>query len=82
MSLNLKAFSLAAGILWGAVVFLMTLLSAARGTGQHVAMLASIYPGYQVSYLGSFVGMVYAFVTAAVAGGVLAWLYNKLARQT
>lgn len=81
MKLDVKAFSLSAGILWGAAVLLITLAAVWRGAGQHVGLLAGIYPGYQVSYLGSLTGLVYGFVSGALPAALLAWLYNKLGRQ-
>jgi hypothetical protein len=81
MKLDVKAFSLAAGILWGAAVLLITLAAVWRGAGMHVGLLAGIYPGYQVSYLGSIAGLVYGFVTGAILAALLAWLYNKLGKQ-
>jgi hypothetical protein len=81
MKLDVKAFSLSAGILWGAALLLITLAAVWRGAGQHVGLLAGIYPGYQVSYLGSIAGLVYGFVTGAILAALLAWLYNKLGKQ-
>jgi hypothetical protein len=81
MKLNVKAFALSAGILWGAVVCVFTLAELWRGAGYHLSLLGSIYRGYQVSYLGSVIGLVYGFVTATILGALLAWLYNKLGQE-
>jgi hypothetical protein len=81
MKLNVRAFALSAGILWGAVVFVVTLAALWRGAGQHVGLLAGIYPGYHISYLGSVVGLFYGFVTAAIMAALMAWLYNRLGKQ-
>jgi len=78
MSLNGKAMAVAAAVLWGAAVFVATLTAALRGAGEHLGHLAAVYPGYQVSYLGSLIGLGYGLVTGAVAGALLAWLYNKM----
>jgi hypothetical protein len=83
MKLNAKALALSAGILWGAAVFAITIMTLLRGAvGQHVGLLAGVYPGYTVSYLGSLIGLVYGFVSAAVLAGLLAWLYNKMEKQS
>jgi hypothetical protein len=83
MTLSVKGLSLSAGILWGAAVFVITIATLLRGNpGQHVGLLAGVYPGYTVSYLGSIVGFVYGFVSAAVLGWLLAWLYNKIGKQS
>ena len=79
MKLSVKGLALSAGIVWGAAVLLITLAAVARGAGVHVGLLAAIYPGYSVSYVGSIIGLVYGFVSAGIAGALVACLYNKLA---
>ncbi|MGD0499163.1 MAG: hypothetical protein ABSC23_12080 [Bryobacteraceae bacterium] len=76
--MNGKAFSLAAGILWGFLLFVFTLIETARGAGRGLAHLSAVYPGYAVTYLGSVIGLVYGFVSAAIVGLVFCWLYARL----
>ena len=82
MNLNVKAFGIAAGLLWGACVFLVGLCHLIW-PGYGVAFLgsvSSIYPGYEVGGFGSvIVGTLYGLVDGFIAGIILAWLYNKLA---
>jgi hypothetical protein len=76
------AFGLAGGILWGACMLLTTLVSAANGYGAGLLnAMASIYPGYAVTYVGSLVGMVYGFVDAFVGCYLFAWLYNMFEKK-
>jgi hypothetical protein len=77
--MNVKAFAVAAGILWGLLLFAVTLLEAARGEGHTLGVLAALYLGYSVTYLGSLVGLVYGFVSGVVIGGAFCWVYNRLA---
>ena len=63
--MNVKAFALAAGILWGFLLFAFTLLEVARGVGHTLNVLSALYLGYSVTYLGSIVGLVYGFVSVA-----------------
>ncbi len=74
--MNTKAFSLAAGVLWGFLVFAFTLLDTVREVGLTLQHLSYIYPGYSVSYLGSVVGLVYGFVSGAILGALFCWLYG------
>jgi hypothetical protein len=54
-------------------------LDAFRAThGDRPAQLAAIYPGYQVTYLGSTIGLVYGLVTGLLIGALFARLYNQL----
>ncbi|MGD0869691.1 MAG: hypothetical protein ABSB88_09090 [Bryobacteraceae bacterium] len=77
--MNVKAFAVAAGILWGFLLFVLTLLEAARGVGHTMGVLSALYLGYSVTYLGSLVGLVYGFVSGALVGAAFCWLYNRFA---
>jgi ABC-type transport system involved in cytochrome c biogenesis permease subunit len=77
--MNGKAFAVAAGILWGVLLFALTLLEAARGAGHTLWLLSAVYLGYSVTYPGSVVGLVYGFVSGALIGAAFCWLYNRFA---
>ena len=77
--MNVKAVAISAGIPWGFLLFLFTLLEAARGVGNTLNLLSALYPGYSVTYLGSVVGLVYGFASAALGGAAFGWLYNRVA---
>jgi hypothetical protein len=81
MRLKPLTFGLALGITWGVVFFFTTWLSAFTGyAAEFLRVLGvSIYPGYSISPLGSFIGLGYAFVDGFVMGTIIAWVYNKLA---
>ena len=81
LKLDIKAFSLAGGILWSAGVFIMGL--SAMGCGycyKFVAWLGNFYLGYSASVVGSIIGAVWAFVDAGIGCAIFAWLYNKLTK--
>ena len=78
--LNAKALGLAMGILWGASVLLMGLMSLfCSWSLAFVEFMAPMYVGYDATILGALIGTLWAFVDAFVGGWLLAWLYNKLA---
>jgi hypothetical protein len=77
--MNLKASAIAGGILWGFLVFALTLVQAARGAGFVMSRLGAIYPGYSVTYVGSVAGLIYGFISGALVAGAFCWLYNKFA---
>lgn len=81
MTLSIKGLAITAGVLWGAVVFLVGLghlIWPNYGT-MFLELVASIYPGYSVGGFGSvIVGTLYALVDGAIGGAVFAWLYNRL----
>ena len=83
MKLNAKAFALGAGIFWGVFLTVMTLISLWTG-GYGASMLnliKEIYIGYQISYTGALIGLLYGFVDGLVGCYIFAWLYNLLAEK-
>ena len=79
MQLNKTALGLAAGLLWGGSVLVVTLWVSFAGGGDHIVLLSKFYFGYNVSVVGAFVGLLYGFVDGFICGWLLAWLYNRFA---
>jgi hypothetical protein len=81
MRLDVKAFGLACGILWGAAIFLATVWLKLFGfNGEAISLLDHFYFGYTFSYLGAIIGAIWGFVDGFISGAILAWLYNTLKR--
>ena len=80
MKLNVKAFALTCGIIWGAGLFLLTwwIISFEGVTGD-VTLIGRLYKGYRISPLGSIIGLIWAFADGLIGGAVFAWLYNLFA---
>jgi undecaprenyl pyrophosphate phosphatase UppP len=77
MRLNLKALGLSFGIVWAGAVFLSTLLSVPTGYGRgFLELLSSIYPGYSISWAGSVIGLVYAFVDGFICALIFGAIYT------
>jgi hypothetical protein len=82
MKLNVKAFALACGILWGLGLFFLTWwIIAFDGITHEVTIIGRLYRGYNISPLGSLVGLVWGFLDALVGGAIFAWLYNLIAAR-
>jgi hypothetical protein len=85
LKLSLRAMIIA-GALFKAggflFVSLMNLLFRPYG-GAYLALLTSIYPGYDPvsGPIGILVGTFYSLVSGAVAGLLFGWLYNFLAEK-
>jgi hypothetical protein len=80
MKLSPKALGLSFGILWGVVVFAMTLLSVYTGYLSHIAeLIVGVYPYYSVTVTGSVAGLVWGFIDGLVAGVIFGWIYNLFA---
>jgi hypothetical protein len=79
MKIDARRLSLAGGILWGLVMFVITLVSLPTGyAAEFLKMMGSIYPGYHVSIAGSFVGLVYGFVDGYVGLYLFVLVYARL----
>jgi len=76
--LSPKACGLAIGILWGASMLFMGLLSMVSGWAQpFVNALSPLYIGYSATILGCLIGTAWGFIDGFVGGVMFAWLYNK-----
>jgi hypothetical protein len=73
----MKGLALALGVGWGAEVFLLGLAGSAGWGGAVVDVLGSLYLGYRPGLTGSLIGGLWAFADGAIAGVVIAWLYNR-----
>lgn len=77
MKLNVKAFALTVGLVWGIGLFFLTwwIILFDGATGE-ITMIGRLYRGYSISPVGSVIGLVWAFFDGAVGGAIFAWLYN------
>jgi hypothetical protein len=77
MKLNVKAFALTSGIIWSLGLFALTWwIIAFDGVTHEVTLIGRLYRGYDISPLGSLVGLVWGFFDALIGGLIFAWLYN------
>ena len=83
MKLNMKAFALTCSLMWGALLFFVTwwIILFDGPTGEPL-LIGRIYRGYDISALGSVIGLAWASVDGFIGGFLFAWIYNKIsARQ-
>ncbi|MEN6458535.1 MAG: bacteriophage holin [Thermoguttaceae bacterium] len=80
MKLNVLAFGLACGLVWGLGVFCLAWwVMAFEGVTGDPMVLGHLYRGFNISPLGSVIGLVWATVDGFVGGAILAWFYNRFA---
>jgi len=83
MKLDIKAFALACGIIWGLGLFLLTWwIIAFDGSTGEPTLIGRLYRGYTISATGSVIGLVWAFFDGLIGGALFAWVYNKLTAST
>jgi len=76
MKMSKRALGLSLGIVWGLSIFCLTLWAIARGQGQTLSLLKGYYLGYNITFTGALIGLLWGFVDGLVAGALIAWLYN------
>ena len=82
MKLNVKAFALTSGLVWGLGLFMLTWWIIAFGGGAtgETTLIGRVYLGYRISPVGSLIGLVWAFADGLICGAIFAWLYNKFTK--
>lgn len=77
--LNAKSLGMAGGVLWGLCMFLGTFVGMyATGYGvPYFELLTSIYPGFELTVGGAFLGLFYGYLDGFISLFLLGWLYNK-----
>jgi hypothetical protein len=81
--LNVKAFAVASGLFWGMGLFLLTWwIMAFDGSTHQANLISQIYRGYNLSPVGSLIGLAWATPDGLIGGAIFAWLYNVVADYT
>ena len=79
MRFNVKALSLTTGIIWGLAMFCMTWwIIIFEGSSGDSTFIAYVYRGYNISAVGSLIGLAWGFVDGLIAAAVFGWLYNMM----
>lgn len=79
MKLSVRSFAFTCAIILGVGIFLLTWwLIILYGSSGDTIVLSTFYPGYNVTPLGSFIGLGYGIVDGLIIGALFAWLYNAL----
>ena len=77
MKLCWKAAGLSLGLLWALGLFIMTLLAVYTGYLEGICTLfVGVYPLYEISVAGAFIGLVEGFIDGFIGGAVLVAVYN------
>lgn len=77
--LSRNVLGLTLGILFATGIFLATnilVLKGGSGVGAHLQLLNQFFPGYRVTFGGSFLGSAYGFAVGYASGWIIAAVYN------
>lgn len=79
MKLEVRAFASAFGLVWGVGIFLLTWwIILFEGVTHEVTWIGRVYRGFDISPVGSLVGLIWGLLDGAIGGAIFAWAYNRL----
>jgi hypothetical protein len=79
MTLNVKSFALTCGLFWGFCILLVTWwIMLFEGATGDLLVIGHVYRGFNVSPLGSIIGLIWGFFDGLVGGAIFAGIYNFL----
>ena len=84
LRLNGNAWGVSIGLLFAIGLFAATnvlVLKGGENVGQHLGILSQYFWGYDVTFVGSLIGAVWAFVTGYVGARVICAIYNALTKR-
>ena len=83
MKLSVTAFALTCAIVWGLGLFVITWwIIFFEGATCEATFIGRVYLGYNISPLGSVIGLAWAFIDGGIGGAIFAWLYNRITSCT
>ena len=80
-----QGWGTAIGLLFGLGLFLATVILVLKGgpnPGPRLGLMRIYFPGYSVTWIGSFIGFIYAFVVGYGVGRTVATIYNRLIQRS
>jgi hypothetical protein len=83
MKLDVKSIALTAGLFWGfGLLFITWWIIFFEGASGEITLIGKVYRGYNISFGGSLIGFVWAFIDGIIGGAIFAWLYNKISEKS
>lgn len=80
---NLLTLAITMGLVGGAILWLATVVLVLRGganVGMHLGLLGVFLPGYEVTWGGAWVGLLWGFVAGAATGALVYLIYARRLR--
>ncbi len=83
MKFNVRALALASGLFWGFAIFCVTWwIMIFEGSTGDPMWLGHVYRGFNISPLGSVIGLLWGLVDGLIGGAIFGWLYNFIAGRS
>lgn len=77
--INVKALTLGLGIVWGFYMLFLGWASIYGWGTAFVEVASSVYIGFDPSIAGGVIGGIWGFFDGAIAGAIIALVYNAVA---
>ncbi len=82
IKLNVKAFAITCGSIWGFAILLLTWwIMLFEGATGEPTLIGRVYHGYTISPAGSIVGFIWGYIDGVISGAIFAWLYNLVSAK-
>ena len=81
LEVNEQGWGIALGLMLGVGLLVATNVLVLKGgehVGWHLRLLRVYFPGYSVTFVGSLIGFIYAFVVGYGIGRTVVTIYNRL----
>ena len=79
MKLDVKALALSCGLIVGLGLFLVTWwVILLDGPSGEITWVGHVYRGYNISPVGSVIGLAWGLADGLIGGAIFSWLYNWL----
>jgi len=81
LEVNEQGWGIALGLMLGVGLLVATNVLVLKGgehVGWHLRLLRVYFPGYSVTFFGSLIGFIYAFVVGYGIGRTVVTIYNRL----
>ena len=80
MKLDVKAFTLASGIVSGISSLVLALILTGQGL-QFLEIIAAFHPGYTPTVLGAVISAIWMLIYGLIVGALFAYIYNYFAKE-
>ncbi len=79
--LNVRGLAIALGSTWALAMLFAGWASIYGWTTEFVAVMGSVYVGFEPTFLGGIIGAVWGFVDGAIGGLLIAIIYNAVSKS-
>ena len=77
-----KTTALSIGLFWGIGLMIITLISCYNGYAKEfLKSIVSVYPGFEISTKGAFIGLIWGFLDGFIGTYIFAWVWKFIDKR-